>query len=315
MYYFEFQNNNTTNTNNIASFFTKEKFAGTSLYNQHTPITQITQNNQNNGQINETKQNNQINNYQQRTLTATPLTKLNSTFQSNNPQKSTLTHHSTNHSNQINNPSQPHSSQFSAEDNLHVVIRVRPPLPRECPKDLPFRSIVLTNTSFNNCSLVEYLGIEIEERERQKEWIESSTQFQIHRFSFDHVFDMDATQLEVYEKTAKPAVNSILEGYNSTIFAYGQTGTGKTFTMEGFTYNSSDETRGIIPRCIENIFDFIESFTQSDTKFMVRASYLQIYNESVSDLLKTERNNLNIREDKKKGVYVEVSTYNNTFIY
>jgi len=195
------------------------------------------------------------------------------------------------------------------EDNIHVLIRVRPPLPMEIPKDLPFRSIVLTNISFNNCSLVEYLGSSNSEKERQREWVENPEKYQIHRFSFDFVFDMDASQHEVYNKTAKPAVNSILEGYNSTIFAYGQTGTGKTFTMEGFTYNALDDSRGIIPRCIEEIFEYIENFKQSDTKFMVRASYLQIYNETVSDLLKTERSNLQIREDKKKGLFVEVTIF------
>jgi GTPase SAR1 family protein len=116
---------------------------------------------------------------------------------------------------------------------------------------------------------------------------------------------MEATQQEVYNKTAKPAVLSILEGYNSTIFAYGQTGTGKTYTMEGFTYDSNDAQRGIIPRSIEEIFNHIESFSSPDTKFMVRASYLQIYNESISDLLKPEKISLQIREDKKKGVFVE----------
>jgi len=157
-----------------------------------------------------------------------------------------------------------------------------------------------------NCSLVEYMGAELNESERQREWIDSPHLFQLHRFAFDHVFDMDSDQESVYEKTAKPAVNSIFEGYNSTIFAYGQTGTGKTFTMEGFTYNCTDELRGIIPRCIEDIFSHIESYSNLNTKFMVRASYLQIYNEFISDLLKPEKTNLQIREDKKKGVYVEV---------
>jgi hypothetical protein len=152
---------------------------------------------------------------------------------------------------------------------------------------------------------VEYLGAELYERERQREWVENPGLFQLHRFTFDFVFDMDASQQEVYETTAKPAVISILQGYNSTIFAYGQTGTGKTFTMEGFTYNSSDIQRGIIPRSIEEIFNYIESFSSNDTKFMVRASYLQIYNESISDLLKPEKTNLQIREDKKRGVFVE----------
>lgn len=149
------------------------------------------------------------------------------------------------------------------------------------------------------------MGAELNEGERQKEWVENPNLFQLHRFTFDYVFDMNSTQAEVYETTAKPAVISILEGYNSTIFAYGQTGTGKTFTMEGFTYNSNDILRGIIPRSIEEIFNYIESFSNADTKFMVRASYLQIYNESISDLLKPEKCSLQIREDKKKGVFVE----------
>ncbi len=163
---------------------------------------------------------------------------------------------------------------------------------------------MVTNDS-KSCNLVEYLGAELSERERQREWVENPNLFQLHRFTFDYVFDMDSNQQEVYEQTAKPAVISILEGYNSTIFAYGQTGTGKTFTMEGFTYSSTDSQRGIIPRSIDEIFNYIESLSNSDTKFMVRASYLQIYNESISDLLKPEKTNLQIREDKKKGVFVE----------
>jgi kinesin family protein 3/17 len=75
--------------------------------------------------------------------------------------------------------------------------------------------------------------------------------------------------------------------------------------MEGFTYNNTDPQRGIIPRSIEEIFNYIEMYSSSDTKFMVRASYLQIYNESISDLLKPEKISLQIREDKKKGVFVE----------
>ena len=74
--------------------------------------------------------------------------------------------------------------------------------------------------------------------------------------------------------------------------------------MEGFKYNGEDPQRGIIPRAIEDIFSFIREEGDPDTTFMVRCSYLQIYNENISDLLKTERQNLQIRE-RKKGVYVE----------
>lgn len=100
-------------------------------------------------------------------------------------------------------------------------------------------------------------------------------------------------------------VESVLEGYNATILAYGQTGAGKTYTMEGFKYSSTDPQRGIVPRSMEEIFRFIQMQQNKNTTFMVRASYLQIYNETISDLLKAERTSLTIREDKKKGVFVE----------
>jgi Cdc6-like AAA superfamily ATPase len=76
---------------------------------------------------------------------------------------------------------------------------------------------------------------------------------------FDHVYDDVASQEEIYFNTARASVCSALEGYNATIFAYGQTGTGKTFTMEGFKYSLTDESRGIIPRAIEDIFKYIET--------------------------------------------------------
>ena len=75
--------------------------------------------------------------------------------------------------------------------------------------------------------------------------------------------------------------------------------------MEGFRYSSQDPNRGIIPRSMEEIFKYIENSSNSRTTFMVRASYLQIYNETVSDLLRTDRTGLQIREDRKKGVFVE----------
>ena len=199
------------------------------------------------------------------------------------------------------------SSVSSSNDNMRVAIRIRPALSREIEKDLPFRSIVITSKENKTCSLVEYIGAELDAAGRQKEWIQSPQMFQLHRFTFDEVFDIDSSQEEVYSLTAKPAVLSGLEGYNSTIFAYGQTGTRKTFTMEGFTYDNMDSKRGIIPRTIEDIFQYIESNSNRDTKFIIRAAYLQIYNEMISDLLKpnSTNKNLNIREDKKKGLYVE----------
>lgn len=150
----------------------------------------------------------------------------------------------------------------------------------------------------------------------------SSTRFKSHEFGFDAVYDETSTQEEVYERSAKPAVLNALRGYNATVLAYGQTGTGKTYTMEGeraalLAYGqqryglpgnappTDAEERGIIPRAIEDIFDFIASDSNARSKYLVRVSYLQIYNETISDLLKPERVNLTIREDKKRGVFVE----------
>lgn len=75
--------------------------------------------------------------------------------------------------------------------------------------------------------------------------------------------------------------------------------------MEGFKYSATDQARGIVPRSMEEIFRYIEAPVNKKSTFMVRASYLQIYNEFISDLLKSDRQYLQIREDRRKGVFVE----------
>lgn len=87
---------------------------------------------------------------------------------------------------------------------------------------------------------MEYLGAEVNEREKQRD-IEANPHLCVwQNFTFDYVYNENSTQEFVYENTAKNAVLSVLEGYNATILAYGQTGTGKTHTMEGFKYNAGD---------------------------------------------------------------------------
>ncbi|CAF1452844.1 unnamed protein product, partial [Rotaria sordida] len=123
----------------------------------------------------------------------------------------------------------------------------------------------------------------------------------IHNFFFDAVYDWNSQQKNVYEQTARPLVDSVLEGFNGTIFAYGQTGTGKTFTMEGI--RSQVELRGIIPSSFTHIFDSISHTTSR--QFLVRASYLEIYNESIRDLLSRDQNKrLQLQEHPKEGVHV-----------
>jgi DNA replication protein DnaC len=96
--------------------------------------------------------------------------------------------------------------------------------------------VVNASNDHNVCSIQEYLGAEINEVGRQRDVRENPHITTQHTFAFDHVYGPDSTQQYVYDTTARQAVVSVLEGYNATILAYGQTGTGKTYTMEGFKY-------------------------------------------------------------------------------
>ncbi|KAL4220542.1 Kinesin-related protein 11 [Mactra antiquata] len=107
-------------------------------------------------------------------------------------------------------------------------------------------------------------------------------------FSFDHVFEQNGKQQQVYNSIVSPIIQEVLNGYNCTIFAYGQTGTGKTFTMEGERSDDpnlsweDDPLTGIIPRSLAHIFDSLQS---QECEFSVRVSFLELYNEELFDLL------------------------------
>ncbi|XP_017769051.1 PREDICTED: kinesin-like protein KIF3A [Nicrophorus vespilloides] len=122
-------------------------------------------------------------------------------------------------------------------------------------------------------------------------------------FKFDHVFGPVCTQMDLYRHIAYPIVEKSFQGYNGTIFAYGQTGTGKTFTMAG--NNKVPELKGIIPNAFAHIFTHIARASE-EKSFAVTVTYLEIYNEEVRDLLSTTPNNkLEVRERKDVGVYVK----------
>jgi hypothetical protein len=110
----------------------------------------------------------------------------------------------------------------------------------------------------------------------------------------------------VFGEVAYPIIENVLEGYNGTIFAYGQTGTGKTFTISGLP--KDPYLKGIMPRTFENIFKSIEC--DSKKQYLVRASYLEIYNEEIRDLLsKNGSAKLELKE-KDNTVYVkDLSTF------
>lgn len=124
------------------------------------------------------------------------------------------------------------------------------------------------------------------------------------QFTFDSAYDQSSKQKDLYDETFAALVSSVLEGFNGTIFAYGQTGAGKTFTMEGV--RDDDELEGVIPRSFRHIFAHITEAPE-DERYLVRASYLEIYQEEIRDLLSKDHltNRLELRERPDCGVYVK----------
>ncbi|KAH8854535.1 Kinesin-like protein isoform 2 [Schistosoma japonicum] len=122
------------------------------------------------------------------------------------------------------------------------------------------------------------------------------------RFRFDAVYDENSMQKDLYNETFRGLIDNVLVGFNGTVFAYGQTGTGKTFTIQGFQDNP--ELRGIMPNSFVHIFDEISK--SMGTQYLVRASYLEIYKEEIRDLLRRDQSkHLEIREKPDSGIYIK----------
>ncbi|XP_065693755.2 centromere-associated protein E isoform X2 [Patagioenas fasciata] len=119
-------------------------------------------------------------------------------------------------------------------------------------------------------------------------------------FSYDRIFHSSDNTQQLYESVAVPIIQSAVQGYNGTIFAYGQTASGKTYTMMGNEYSP-----GIIPKAIQHVFKIICEIP--DREFLLRVSYMEIYNETITDLLCDIRKKkpLGIREDVNRNTYVE----------
>jgi len=121
-------------------------------------------------------------------------------------------------------------------------------------------------------------------------------------FTFDGAYGNDATNEQLYLDIAFPLVEGVTEGYNGTVFAYGQTGGGKTFTMQGITEPAAQ--RGLIPRAFDHIFDTVA--VAEHTRYLIHASFLEIYNEEVRDLLSEDiKAQLELRERPDGEVFVQ----------
>ncbi|KAL8130794.1 hypothetical protein AgCh_006927 [Apium graveolens] len=131
---------------------------------------------------------------------------------------------------------------------------------------------------------------------------------QKHSFTFDKVFAPEASQDEVFVEISQ-LVQSALDGYKVCIFAYGQTGSGKTYTMMGKSGSSSDK-EGLIPRSLRQIFETKQSLEQQGWKYDMQVSMLEIYNETIRDLLSTNRSSI----DMSKQYIIKHDTSGNTHV-
>ncbi|CAG0897732.1 unnamed protein product [Cyprideis torosa] len=168
-------------------------------------------------------------------------------------------------------------------ESVKVIVRCRPMNRRE--KDLKCETCLSVDSKTMQCSI----------RNPADKSSPPKT------FTYDGSYFVDSVTEDIYNEIALPIVEGVLEGYNGTVFAYGQTGCGKSFTMQGI--RDPPTQRGIIPRAFEHIFEAVA--TDQNTKYLVHASYLEIYNEEIRDLLgKDAKKKLNLHEHPDKGVHV-----------
>ncbi|XP_023696938.1 kinesin-like protein KIF3B isoform X1 [Paramormyrops kingsleyae] len=176
-------------------------------------------------------------------------------------------------------------SKSKNSESVKVVVRCRPMNEKE--KAANFERVVSIDVKLGQVSVKNPRG---------------TAQEHPKVFTFDSVYDWNSKQVELYDETFRSLVESVLLGFNGTIFAYGQTGTGKTYTMEGV--RNDPERRGVIPNSFEHIFTHISR--SQNQQYLVRASYLEIYQEEIRDLLsKDQTRRLELKERPDTGVYVK----------
>ncbi len=180
--------------------------------------------------------------------------------------------------------------------NIQVAVRCRPLNERE--------------SKMNSYSIIE-----CNEKTKEVTAFDKSGTMQLDKkFTFDKVFGVTSKQSEVYNQIVKPVVLEVIEGYNCTIFAYGQTGTGKTHTMEGSWSTvddlaqswDSDQMVGVIPRSVAHLFTCLNSI--SSCEYSVKISFIELYDEELSDLLTegNENDKLRIFDDPERKGSVKI---------
>nr|GLL41005.1 kinesin-like protein KIN-5D [Ipomoea trifida] len=166
--------------------------------------------------------------------------------------------------------------------NVKVVLRCRPPSEDEVRAKAP-------------------LVISCDEEKQEVSAILNTNAKQTNRtFVFDKVFGPSTQQKDLYNQAVAPLVDDALEGYSCTVFAYGQTGTGKTYTMEGEGGKEKNgefhKNAGVIPRAVEQIFNSLES---EKAEYMMKVTFIELYNEEITDLLSAEEDSRSFSDEKQ----------------
>ncbi|ESQ37288.1 hypothetical protein EUTSA_v10002371mg [Eutrema salsugineum] len=211
-------------------------------------------------------------------------------------------------------------------DSRSSPAKLKSPLPPRPPSSNPLkRKLIADAASENGIAGVSDSGVKVivrmkppskgEEEEMIVKKISSDAlTINEHTFTFDSIADPESTQDEIFQLVGAPLVENCLAGFNSSVFAYGQTGSGKTYTMWGpanglLEEHLSGDQRGLTPRVFELLFARISEeqvkHAERQLTYQCRCSFLEIYNEQITDLLDPSQKNLMIREDVKSGVYVE----------
>jgi chromosome segregation ATPase len=175
------------------------------------------------------------------------------------------------------------SSSMGGDEKISVSIRMRPLNGREKSDPDAFEAI---RSEESTNSITEYSKLGLPNPKTT--------------LDFDNVFNTDSSTEDIFDKVARSVVDSCMEGINGTIFAYGQTSSGKTFTMNG---DEDGNFPGLLPLSALHIFDTIEKSVHKE--YLLRVSFVEIYNEIVTDLFNPQKGPVKIRESREKGVYVE----------
>ncbi|OAF67122.1 hypothetical protein A3Q56_05148 [Intoshia linei] len=171
---------------------------------------------------------------------------------------------------------------------IKVVMRCRPLNKSE--KDANYKNIVRVDKKLSQISIADNGDFKDE------------SEGNVKKFTFDSVHGEESTQKGIYKESFTNIVKSVLSGFNGTVFAYGQTGTGKTYTMQG--KQNDPDLMGIIPHSFYQIFEHIQK--SENQQYLIRASYLEIYLEEIRDLLsKDQSSRLILKEKPDTGVYVK----------